>query len=161
MPSVLSKVSIDCTLDQLREEAEFRRLNGNIPFSKSMLIAILGEGSIRCKAVWEASQQKHNNHDDDDDDLSLHEKLAAFPPTISKQCTVRQLREEAEFRKYKLGNVPLTKAMWLEILGDGSTSCKATALAALQGKKNPVPKTSKKKKKKKRTECVMTSPRRR
>ena len=49
-----SKLSMKCTLVQLREEATFRRLNlGNVPLTKSQLLGILGDGSASSKAAAE------------------------------------------------------------------------------------------------------------
>lgn len=50
------------------------------------------------------------------------------------KCTLEQLREEATFRRHELGNVPLSKAQLVEMLGDGSASSKAAALDAAMNK---------------------------
>lgn len=141
MPSFPAKVSMGCSLDQLRKEAASRGLElGNLPWNKSALVEILGEGSISCKAAKLTAKR-----DVSLDTMMSGMSLSALPSTVNKHCTVEQMREEAEYRGYDLGNVPLTKAMLLDMLGNGSTCLKAVKKAASAGKKTP-PKKPKMKK---------------
>lgn len=51
-----SKVSMNCTLVQLREEATFRRHDlGNVPLTKKQLVDLLGDGSMSSKAAAQRS----------------------------------------------------------------------------------------------------------
>jgi hypothetical protein len=61
----------------------------------------------------------------------------SFPTKVSKNCTLDQLRDEAQFRGHNLGNVPLSKSQLVDLLGNGSTSAKAAARGAAVKQSQP------------------------